>query len=412
MEQLQEFVATAGTALHTVKTLAVGVYKKGKSNDSPGLEKHLAAAFGPLSEACPMVQLLQISGAITLPLLAVFGRAFPCVTSLEAATIPLPTLLQTPILLPSITSTCILATKGGFEYGRQSSPIGQYLLAISALRTLVRVDFRGWFLTGDDWGLLPAGLQSLTCSPQGMLLVRFPELSPELEEPTDSLANPGPPAGLTLPNLTEFIYYSYQGMSLIMQANLLRAAPKLQRLQGVCKIKLACDTTEIPNLVLVHERLAAGLVFCLHRKTGEYVKLKDGVLLAFTGHWVPELAAAFWALFPTLERFSNIQMDRAEPVILTSLATAFPSMQRLCIRWHVEEGSLPCLAASLALHHLIILCVMQSYSLELEALCMQVPTLRCVEAKEMPYADQKSLAAGLRARGSRTQVVHNNEEVV
>lgn len=323
MIQLQEFMAATGPALCTVTTFSIRLPEK-RFGLFWGSWEETAAVLSALVQACSQVQLLKIRGDVGAPLLAVFGASCHSLHSLEAKDVPCRTLEALSQLLPHVTSTRMSLVGDEYEDGDKPE---YFRKAIMSCPTLVQLDTGGHGIVDEIWRLLPSCLQELI----------FGEHL-ESDDGEDEVADDGfdtnlqIPQNLLLPNLRD-IRYLGSHIPLCLLASLLRIAPNLQRI-AINDVWVTCSADQIPDLVLVHQRLCAGLVVIDDpEEVREIPRVGEGgivlVLRELVGAEPSSPASLFLSGLPVFEQFMSIKLQAADQPLLPTLARAFPRLKYL-----------------------------------------------------------------------------------
>lgn len=385
----------AGPSLQTVRTidLSLNVQDQYHWHDDYGTSDFdIAAVLVPLAHICPTLQHLRVSGEIGSPLLAAFGAACIQLTSMDIEDLPVYTSQRLSELLPQVTSTRMTLKLRNGDY---QDSLDSYHLALSSCSTLTRLDIPGIALTAKLWRALPPSIQELHIGPHDYG-IPIEEVFP----PSD--ADGSMPGGLQLPNLKEVVFQDSL-MHLSQLARILRAAPRMQRV-GTHDVWVPCRVDQIPDLVLVNQRMAAGLVVshsCVYRHPDH--KHGEGLVLQLKGlsDNGPESAASlFLASLPVFEQILNIRLGDFTLPQAAQLARAFCRLRMLgsfsTEEAHLDSSSFPCLAVFPSLE---ILSLSYWYSAaELAALCLCIPSLRYLNVSLSP-ADREPLIEILDAWG-------------
>lgn len=371
VRQVQSFIRAAGPALHSVITINVEVSQEEHWRQSaliPG--EDIAAVLGPFAHACPNLRRLTVTGDVGAPLLAAFGSCCSSLTTLETTDVAVRTLETISELLPGVTSTQMTLFHDDCSESddEEDERLGGFQSALSSCLTLTRLDTGGKHLTDASWRALPACIQELNiCTP--------------CEEP--HLQRAGPPAGVQLPNLRTLETTSHN-MPLCLLAGVLRVAPQLQRL-AVNGVFFPCTLDRIPDLELVHARLSNGLVIKPCRFKDSYLRKLPGgddgkrLLLCLSGLEDTQPgspAALFLSRLPVLPLVVGVHLNYAERPVCVSLARAFPGLRAFRLYSMIPSAGIPTLTVFPRLQ-ILRLCESENELtvLELEALCMQIPSL-------------------------------------
>lgn len=370
-----------------------------------GLTEDIAAILSPLSDTCPDLHHLEVSGDIGSPLLEAFGTACKQLTTLAATDVPAATLERLSELLPRIKTTHVSVSSRDQNFVEHGVVrLSTYRLAISSCSTLTRLDVPGDQMTAEDWRALPSCTTELVWS-----------TAPSLQYVDKHFHRAcGPPLGVKLPNLTK-LTFSHRAfrMSVFMLANLLRAAPQLSCL-GTGDLWARCGVDSIPDLAFIHSHNTAYLVsVCSNKAAGQKsqspaVFASRELRLCLLDTQAPNpCLAQFLARLPVLPKFISLLLTGAwssEQPLLPAIARSFPGVLHLQIVPKFEGSSLPCLKAFPLLRAVSFMTKSAFSPLELGALCLQVPSLKYVGVWQMSAADQQSVRAVLLAWGSRVQL--------
>lgn len=367
----------------------------------------MAAILSPFANVCTNLQQLNVFGNVGLSILAAFGAACKQLTRLETVDVPPETLEQLGKVLPQVTSTSMTLFDPELLYRDRSyvwerdddgdDPLDEHHLAISTCTSLTSLDTGEAALTHATWRALPSCVQQLyiwtACGPA-------------------DLENSGPPVRLQLPSLRKLCSY-YPYVPLCLMANLLRAAPLLQSVM-IGTVEMPCSVDQIPDLVLLSERLSAGLVIkSLAYEQGYLQRLlgqDDGRRLLLL---VRDLAddpteshiQEFACKLPVLESIVGLKLGNIEQPLLTEFARAFPRLRGLNVSKVMKPGGLPNLEAFSSLLSVCFDAHDSTFVMsELEAMCLQSPALLFLECKSMNRDACASLMQALEAHGRTVQV--------
>lgn len=374
MSKLLNFFIAARLALRTVTTIHL-VQQEGEADEEHtglsggGLGKELTYLFILLAGSCPLVQRLRVEGDVGEASLAAFRNAGSSLTSLETNSLPAATLGKLDVLLPRVTTTVVNI---GFEEDdnwAQDYPGDPWFreMLCSGIR-LTQLDVSDTQLDDQAW----RALQAADCLESIIFRAEDTEIWQS-----------GPPAGTTLPGLRRFESNEPRRAYLPLVGNLLRAAPKLARFSPMT-LTTFCESGSISDLVLVDQRVAAGLTFYydlfspLERQEGSpNISLEN----PHSSH-LP--VSEFASLLPVLTHISSLELVYLDTMIdrstLKVLAKAFPSLQIFGSSHQMDSSSLPALAAFPALSKLY-LSDANGYDpgftvLELGGVCLGIPLLK------------------------------------
>lgn len=381
LQQSQNFLLAAGPALQSVTTLDLELagtfrldYKLEEPETRLELEKEMGTLLGPLPKLCPLVRTLKVTGDVGAPLLAAFGALCEHLTCLDAANLDPSTAERLHELLPRVTVTHLRLYDRDYQCIRRITAL---LPAISTCRTLTTLDIPDHELTEQVCRALPPSIQELHvgngCGSWNMGGVV--------------------PRGFHLPSLRVVTGPGY--FPLCKLANLLRAAPNLQYIE-MCDVMVPCSGKQIPDLVLLHARISAGLVV---KNTHEDSPHPEGVMLQLMDspdlsetRYQPSVIMDFMQRLPVFELFRNVSLGKVEPSQLASLARVFPRMQMLYVSGVTQSSKLYSLAV-LSLQTLELRVEWTRLTaLELGMLCFHIPSLQHLYVSAVGHS-QDSLVA-------------------
>lgn len=362
-----------------------------KASSGRGLGKEIAVVFSLLAGFCPRVQRLRVEGDIGDAPLAAFRNSGSSLTSLETNSLPAATLGKLGVLLPLVTTTIVNIGFNKYDDWAQVYPGNEWFrkMLCSGIQ-LTRLDVDEAQLDVQAYTALQAAvrLEVIICRSEEAVLV-----------------HEGPPAGTVLPGLRRFESNEPRRACLHFVGNLLRAAPKLARFSPMT-ISTWCRGNSISDLVLVDQRVAAGLTFYTNldsemEEGGPNISLND---VAVSDLPVSEFAS----LLPVLTHIYSLELFYQDTMVDRSavklLAKAFPSLQTFSSSHQMDGSSLPALAAFPALSKLYLSDAFGYHSrhtvLELGGVCLGLPLLkelRCLLSAEDVEALQALLCEWDRA---------------
>lgn len=377
IQHMQRFLAAAAPFLRTITHLEISLHQTVFSTKRIHVdEANMAAVLAPLADACPMVQTLKLTGSIRNTAMAALGTAFKHLITLEVEAMPECDLQLLAECFPQVTATRLTLIA---DWDGNPDKPAYYQEGITSCPTLTYLDVGGGALTAELWQALPSGLQELH---MGNFIARGDEYGDYEGETAEELGSTIP-AGLQLPNLRAF-YFEDNRMPLCFLADLLRSAPQLQSIT-VRNVLVPCDASQLPDLLLVHKRLAGGL------KVAEDVQWQDmggepgpALLLHFETQ-EGSSSREFLLSLPVFEHFVRVSLEVKEPPQLADLVRVFPGLSTLQIRkpseWMSEEDLL-CLTVFPALQILDLLerpCRLNI--LQLGVVCAHIPLLQQLNVK-------------------------------
>lgn len=395
--QLRIFLREMGAAFRSITQLGINTQSTYSSSNSD-----MSIMLLQLAAACPAMQRLQVWGDIGRDPLAAFGAACPNLSCLHLShELSSQTLQQLHLILPSLTQVRVQPPPSYRQYAFGQPPAGLYFLSLLTCASLTDIDVGHCSLTPEMWHALPTGLRALHCA-FGREVICFSK---------------------TLDNLKYFGCYCQidrnhvEGTCLVA---VLHAAPGLLSLTllgggGRMNIKnprthmstvvMGCWPSDLPDLMYLHDRVAAGLNVTSTLNNGEdfcglYLTLWHEAPPGFGPNRVP---AQFMASLPQLPAVSGLVLDVVEGIegalqdlstlTISSIIARFPNLTHLTISHGDGTGlnKLVNLAACKGLQYLCLENVLVT-PMQLAMLCSHLVYLKSVELNACKFSEDDGTA--------------------
>lgn len=362
--------------MHTIKTLELELHQDVHHPSNGVSDDEIAGVLSPLAGLCPLVTTLVVTGDVGPTLLDEFADACSGLTSLQTVDMPAYLLEELVERLPKITSTSV---KLFGRYYRHCDRPAFYNQALSFCHSLVSLDVGVHWLPEETWRSLPPCLTELSMGAQTLL--GDSEAAFSDEDPVEDFESKLP-EGLQLPSLKS-VGFNTEHMPLCLLASLLRSAPHLSNI-AVHDVLVPCSADQIPDLVLLHDRLSTGALTACRRCEEEEGVQVEGLLLFLSTAQAEaggeSMAASFLSGLPVFNRFLMVRLAGEEQPPLAQLTRVFPALTMLMTHASCTWLTKSCLPSLMSLPDLRSLHIESNAiyfsPLEMGLLCARLPALQ------------------------------------
>lgn len=408
-EQLHSFLRVMGPAIKTVQTLELSL-----TSLPSALVEELTPMLAPLLLACRAVQ-LKVIGPISRESLAALGASCSNPCTLEVSAVPIAAVQGLQKIMPRLSHLLV------HQFNRPHAHISQRALAccLSQLSSTVLTELNlGPFTpTLGMWTALPQGLKRLHCSLDGgipddvRVLASLSHLSHLRHTSHDQRVHRN--NRLALKTLADILSLAPQLSSITLVGDASCDSDDVD----IPHIMVECTDANIPNLILLHSRVQAGLVITSNLGPGTET---SGLLLHLwiedgedDEYWCKPGIASYLGSLPRFPAFTAVMVEdlcerMQDECVSDQLSKCFPSLTSLDMRQDYgmspKEHEIGNPHALTTLQNLTLHGQAGPDDLEdLAEICARVPSLRTLKlacSGTVPAEAKVSLQAMLQAQGS------------